>query len=90
MALSALRTAHAFAALRGDGRVVSWGEAKAGGNSFKVRDELKDITETWAQNSSSLQRAFLFPFQALFEVKSPQVWCRFFNADGHREGGAKL
>ena len=35
----------AFAAVRGDGFVVTWGEAAAGGDSSEVRDQLRDVQQ---------------------------------------------
>lgn len=35
----------AFAAVRRDGFVVTWGEAAAGGDSNEVREQLKDVQQ---------------------------------------------
>ena len=36
---------HAFAAILGDGSVVTWGDAEKGGDSSAVQDRLKDVQQ---------------------------------------------
>ncbi len=38
-------TDSAFAAVRSDGTVITWGDAGAGGNSYKVQEQLKNVRE---------------------------------------------
>jgi len=46
-------TQSAFAAILADGSVVSWGDAKAGGDSSAVQDQLRGV-----QQIQATQRAF--------------------------------
>lgn len=38
-------TDSAFAAVRSDGTVTTWGDAGAGGNSYKVQEQLQNVRE---------------------------------------------
>lgn len=38
-------TGHAFAALREDGAVITWGDIMSGGSSNHLREELKDVRQ---------------------------------------------
>ena len=42
----------AFAAILGDGRVVTWGRAGAGGDSSAVREQLKNVRQIQASDSA--------------------------------------
>lgn len=55
----------AFAVIRGDASVITWGEGRDGGNSSRVQHLLKDV-QTIIGNSSS--------FAALLGDKSVVVW----------------
>ena len=41
-------TRYAFAAILGDGSVVTWGDAHFGGDSSAVRDQLKNVQQIQA------------------------------------------
>ena len=45
-----------FAALRGDGSVVTWGSAAYGGHSTDVRDQLKNVQQIQASRSGFAAR----------------------------------
>ena len=51
-------TSTAFAAIRGDGSVVTWGDVEAGGDSSSVQGQLKDVHQI--QASSWAFAAILF------------------------------
>ena len=42
------QTGSAFAAILGDGSVVAWGDAEAGGDSSAVRDQLQNVQQIQA------------------------------------------
>ena len=42
----------AFAAILGDGSVVSWGKADDGGDSSAVQDQLKNVLQIQASNGA--------------------------------------
>ena len=46
---SKLRVA-AFAAILGDGSVVTWGDARFGGDSSAVQDQLRDVQQIQASH----------------------------------------
>ena len=41
----------AFAAILGDGSVVTWGQARSGGDSSAVQDQLRDVQQIQASRS---------------------------------------
>ena len=43
---------HSFAAILGDGSVVTWGDADCGGDSSSVQDQLKNVHEIQAANAA--------------------------------------
>ena len=45
-------TERAFAGIRTDGRVVTWGDAEYGGNSFKVQDQLRNVQQIQATSGA--------------------------------------
>ncbi len=45
-------TVSAFAALRQDGTVVTWGDPSAGGDSSEVQDDLRDVVSVSASNAA--------------------------------------
>ena len=55
----------AFAAIRGDGRVVTFGDADAGGDSSQVEDELRNVEEIQASEAA---------FAAIREDRTVVTW----------------
>ena len=45
-------TMSAFAAILGDGSVVTWGDAECGGNSSAVKDQLKNVQQIQATSGA--------------------------------------
>ncbi|CAE7711581.1 RAB2A, partial [Symbiodinium sp. CCMP2456] len=45
-------TAGAFAAIRADGRVITWGDAEFGGDSHGVQDQLCEVQEVCATSAA--------------------------------------
>ena len=45
-------TASSFAALRSNGSVVTWGQAKAGGDSSRVQDQLRQAGDFWVSGGA--------------------------------------
>ena len=42
----------AFAAVRGDGTVITWGDGPSGGDSSRVRDELHEVWQLQASDGA--------------------------------------
>ena len=52
-------TCNAFAAILGDGSVVTWGEAEYGGDSSDVRHQLRMVQQVQASDSAFAAAWFL-------------------------------
>ena len=54
--LKAIRNGHsaAFAALLGDGSVVTWGDADYGGDSSAVQEQLRDVQQIHASDNGAV------------------------------------
>ena len=59
---------HAFAAILGDGSVVTWGSAACGGDSSAVRDQLQNVQHIAASNDV---------FAAILCDGSVVIWGKF-------------
>ena len=55
----------AFAAILGDGSVVTWGDAKLGGDSSSVQDQLKNVQQIQASDEG---------FAAILDDGSVVTW----------------
>ena len=53
MRLARQATADAFAALRADGRVVTWGDRAGGGDSSSVETQLREVRHIQGKDGAS-------------------------------------
>ena len=53
-------TSCAFAALLGDGSLVTWGDPHSGGDSQEVNDELHDVRQAWRRGGGGYSGRGLF------------------------------
>ena len=54
-------SAQAFAAILGDGSVVTWGYARKGGNSSAVQGQLKNLQQAQSSDSALLSSLAMDP-----------------------------
>ena len=62
-------TDHAFAAIRGDGSVVTWGFAGTGGDSSAVQDQLSNVKHVQASLYASMNACMYACMHVCFYVR---------------------
>ena len=60
----------AFAAIKADGSVVTWGEASSGGDSSHVQEQLKDVQQVEVRVQLQVQLCHKYPNSCIISTPS--------------------